>query len=73
MSYQQDHICKKEQEIQQMKIDLAVAKSDIAQVKDDIKDIKTVIDKFNWKIMTVLGTGMGSLLLILYGIISKGN
>jgi hypothetical protein len=37
--------CQKQSEIEQLKIDVAVAKSDIKQVKDDIKDIKTDMTK----------------------------
>ena len=68
----QDHKCIKEKEIEQLKIDLAVAKSDISTVKSEISEIKDTLNKFNWKLISVLITGMGSLLLLLYGILSKG-
>ena len=33
------HMCSKEKEFAQMKIDIAVLQSELSQVKDDIKDI----------------------------------
>jgi peptidoglycan hydrolase CwlO-like protein len=38
-----DCICSRQKEIEQLKIDVAVAKSDITSVKGDITEIKTQI------------------------------
>lgn len=61
----QNCICKKEAEIQQMKIDIAVAQSDIKQVKDDIKSIQQSLGKFYYMMLVA----MGSSLLTLTGIV----
>ena len=59
------HICQKIQEIEQLKIDLAVAKSDIATVKLEISGIKTGISKGNLYLISIMFTTIGSLILMI--------
>ena len=70
-----EHKCLNAKELQQMRIDIELAKSDIKSVKDDIKDmredtkeIKTDIKKFNWWLLGLMGTA----LLTLAGVFLKG-
>ena len=49
-----EHKCFQEKDIQQLKVDIAVAQSDIRQVKTDISEMKADIKKAFWIALTTL-------------------
>ena len=57
--------CTQEKEIQQMKIDIAVAQSDIGKVQNDIQAILKTLDKFNWWLIGIMGSSIVTLLTLL--------
>jgi hypothetical protein len=67
------HICKQEDNIRKMEIDLAVAKSDIQNVKNEITDIneniKTISCKFDRMFWFILATLAGTLGQIFYDLV----
>lgn len=79
--------CEKSKEIEQMKIDIAVAKSEITSVKTDVREIKTDIKeinrnikdnhiqqdkKINKIIMSVAGSIILLLLQLVFTLFEKG-
>jgi len=61
------HECKRDSEIQQLKIDVAVAKSDIQAVKQNLQEIKNNLNKLHWWIMGVMATGILTFITIILG------
>lgn len=65
------HDCKQTEIIQEMKIELAVAKSDITTVKVDISGIKTSISKLQWWLIGIMGTTILTLISTIIAILLK--
>jgi len=63
------HDCQQDKIIQQLLIDVAVAKSDISTVKNEITGIKETLKQFNWWFVSLLATGILSLLGTVAGLI----
>ena len=59
------HKCERSAEIDQLKIDVAVAKSDISKVKVDISGINEKLDKFTWWFLSLLVATIGGMATIL--------
>jgi hypothetical protein len=62
-------ICQKSEEIEQMKRDVAILKNENNNTKEDVRDIYKVIDKYNSKMISILLTCVGSLVLLIYNIL----
>ena len=58
------HECLKVHDIEQLKIDLAVARSDISTVKSEISGIKNGISKVNFFLLGIMATTIGTLILL---------